>query len=211
MTIDWTIKATDLVMVAVVFAGPLVAVQVTEWIRRRQEARNRKIHLFRTLMSTRAATLAPTHVEALNLIDIEFDTSVEAEKKVVDSWKLYHAHLADQHYPPDQWPVRRAELLVDLLFEMAACLGYGFDKAHIKGSSYYPKGYGEVEEEQNQIRKKVFSLIDGKSAIHVVSHMSADQFDRLTSMGKKTEGQPGDTSNAGAEPGVQAEPPPRRG
>jgi len=83
MTIDWTLKVTDLAIVFAALLSPLIAVQVTEWIRRSQEARKRKLHVFRTLMSTRAASLAPTHVEALNLIDIEFQTSVVSEKKVL--------------------------------------------------------------------------------------------------------------------------------
>lgn len=161
MPIDWTIKVTDLATVFAALLSPLIAVQVTEWIRRSQEARNRKLHVFRTLMSTRAASLAPTHVEALNLIDIEFQVSVAEEKKVVDAWKLYHAHLSDRDYPQDQWPVRKAELLVDLLYEMAVCLGYEFDKAHIKNSSYYPKGYGETEEEQHRLRRAVLDAFDG--------------------------------------------------
>lgn len=160
MTIDWTIKVTDLAVVFAALLSPLIAVQVTEWIRRNQEARNRKLHVFRTLMSTRAASLAPTHVEALNLIDIEFQVSVAEEKKVVDAWKLYHAHLGDQQYPPEQWPVRKAELLVDLLYEMAVSLGYDFDKAHIKSSSYYPKGYGETEEEQHRLRRAILAAFD---------------------------------------------------
>lgn len=161
MTIDWTLKITDIATVIAALFSPLVAVQVTEWIRRCQDARARKLHVFRTLMSTRAASLAPTHVEALNLIDIEFRVSAPKEKRVVDAWKLYHAHLCAHNYPQEQWPVRRAELLVDLLHEMAVCLGYSFDKAHITSSSYYPKGYGESEEEQQRLRRAVLSAFDG--------------------------------------------------
>jgi hypothetical protein len=110
--------------------------------------------------------LAPTHVEALNLIDIEFQVSVAAEKKVVDAWKMYHAHLSDHSYPRETWDSRRAELLVDLLYEMAVCLHYGFDKAHIKSSSCYPKGYGETEEEQHRLRKVLLAAFD-KGALKI--------------------------------------------
>lgn len=161
MTIDWTIKITDLVVVACVLASPLLAVQVTEWIRRHQEMRSRKLHLFRTLMSTRASTLAPTHVEALNLIDIEFDGKNQKEKKIVESWKLYHSHLFDRSYQPEAWENRRSELLVELLHEMAVLLGYDFDKSHIKNSSYYPRGLGEAEQEQQDLRKAILTAFDG--------------------------------------------------
>jgi hypothetical protein len=167
MTIDWTIKITDLATLVAVLAGPLIAIQVTELLRSRQEARNRKMALFRTLMSTRASTLAPSHVEALNLLDIEFDSKNPAEKRIVDAWKLYHSHLGDQSYPVDAWNRRLAELLVDMLHEMAIYLGYPFDKAHIKDSSYYPRGYGEIEQEQHQLRKAALSLLSNKHGLIV--------------------------------------------
>ena len=197
--LDWSAKFTDVVMIFAVFAGPFLAVFVTERVRLAKEKRDRQLHVFRTLMGTRASTLSPTHVEALNLIDIEFDAQRKAEKKIVAQWKLYHAHLGDRSYPPESWGVRRAELLVDLLHEMALFLRYDFDKAHIKNSSYYPKGYGEIEEEQHSIRRHVSKLVEGKSAIHVISHMSADQFDRLTAFQKATDEQ-ATTGNGGDVP-----------
>ncbi|BET66747.1 hypothetical protein ASA1KI_16650 [Opitutales bacterium ASA1] len=203
-------------MIVAVFSGPFLAVLVTERSRLKKEKRNRQIHVFRTLMSTRASTLSPTHVEALNLIDIEFDSKSRPERQIVESWKLYHAHLGDSSYPPDSWPHRRAELLVDLLHEMASFLGYQFDKAHIKNSSYYPKGYGEVEVEQHALRKSVLKVFEGKGAIHVISHMAPDQFDRLTTAGQRNQdGEPDARSNAvSAQPDREEQrglptPPPR--
>lgn len=161
MTIDFTIKATDLLTVFAALLSPLVAIQVTEWIRRGQESRSRKLHVFRTLMSTRAEKLAPNHVEALNLIDIEFDARRPKEKKVVEAWKLYHSHLSDPNYPQETWAVRQTELLVELLYEMALYLGYEFDKAHIKRSAYFPRGHGEIEEEQHRLRKAILGAFAG--------------------------------------------------
>jgi hypothetical protein len=111
-------------------------------------------------MSTRAATLAPIHVEALNLIDIEFSAQSPKERRIVEAWKLYHSHLTDHSYPKDSWDNRRAELLVELLHVMALFLGYQFDKAHIKNSSYYPKGYGETEEDNHRMRKAILSAFE---------------------------------------------------
>ncbi|MDP2815120.1 MAG: hypothetical protein Q8O19_00395, partial [Rectinemataceae bacterium] len=55
----------------------------------------RKMHVFSTLMATRATTLSPLHVEALNRIDIEF----YKDRKVKDAWKA----LLDgfESYPKD--------------------------------------------------------------------------------------------------------------
>ncbi len=48
---------------------------------------------------------------------------------------------------------------------MAQVLDYEFDKTHIKNSSYYPRGYGELEEDQAAIRRGVKELIEGRRVI----------------------------------------------
>lgn len=182
---------TDWIMIAAIFLGPFCAVLVTEWIRKGSEARQRKIHVFRTLMSTRASAMAPTHVEALNLIDIEFDVKKGAERPVIEAWKLYHSHLGDKNFPKETWGSRCEELLVDLLHEMSKCLGYPFDKAHIKDSSYYPKGYGEIELDQISMRKGFVELLEGRKALNVISHVPPDQLAVLAEAQKQGREQAG--------------------
>lgn len=80
MIFDWTIKITDIIMIFAIIVGPIIAVQITEFIRRHQEQRDRKMYLFRTLMATRSATLAPAHIEALNLVEIEFHSNNHQDK-----------------------------------------------------------------------------------------------------------------------------------
>ena len=66
MTIsDW------LVILAIIIA-PILAVQVQKIIESRRSKRERKLQVFKALMATRATPLSPIHVEALNMIDIEF-------------------------------------------------------------------------------------------------------------------------------------------
>ena len=55
-----------------VLLSPLIALQVSDRLQQSRERRQRKVHVFRTLMATRAAALAPDHVQALNVIDVEF-------------------------------------------------------------------------------------------------------------------------------------------
>jgi len=78
------------------------------------------------------------------MIDVEFLPKTSLEQDVLSAWKLYHAHLQDKNYPLESWAPRKADLLIDLLHVMGKALGYPFDKAHIKNSSYYPLGYGET-------------------------------------------------------------------
>lgn len=62
---------------------------------------------------------------------------------------------------PAQWNIRRVDLLVEILHKMAAVLDHSFDKTTIKNSSYYPRGYGTMEEEKAAIRRGVKELLDG--------------------------------------------------
>ena len=157
----------DWLMIIAVLLGPIIAVQLTRYLDNKKEIRERKLWIFKTLMATRASTLSPHHVEALNRIDLEFDAADRKEKKVIEAWKAYLDLLGDTHIPLDQWGVKRVELLIELLYEMAQVLDYEFDKTHIKNSSYYPRGYGELEEDQAAIRRGVKELIEGRRVIPV--------------------------------------------
>ncbi len=167
-TVDWTVRITDLASLIVVALSPFLAIWATEKIKERKDARARKLHIFRALMTTRQAILSPAHVEALNLIDIEYDPSSEADKPVVDAWRLYHAHLNQNINPANNvWGVKQADLLIDLMHTMAVYLKFPFNKSHLQTSSYYPRGYGEVELEQTALRKAALSVLEGRNAISV--------------------------------------------
>lgn len=185
---------TDWIMIVAVFMGPIFAVLTAERIRLSQESRNRKISLFRALMSTRASALAPSHVEALNLIDIEFDSKNRKERAVLEAWKLYHSHLNDRSYEDvEAWSKRTELLLVDLLHAMSICLGYPFDKAHIKNSSYYPRGHGEVELDQHTARKALVEVLEGRKPLSVISYMAPEQLAQIMGSAKKNGSEQGAT------------------
>jgi len=153
----------DWLMIAAVLFGPLIAVQLTRYLDTKKEVRERKLWIFKTLMATRASALSPHHVEALNRIDLEFNSKYERE--VIEAWKAYLDLLGDTKIPQEQWSLRRVDLLVELLHKMARVLDYEFDRTHIKNSSYYPRGYGELEEDQTAIRRGVKELIEGRRVI----------------------------------------------
>ncbi|RME56187.1 hypothetical protein D6779_10995 [Candidatus Parcubacteria bacterium] len=155
----------DWLMITAVILGPIIAVQLTRYLDNKKEVRERKLWIFKTLMATRASALSPHHVEALNRIDLEFDSGNEKEKEVIEAWKAYLDLLGDIQMPKEQWAMRRVDLLVELLHKMAQVLGYDFDKVHIKNSSYYPRGYNDIEAEQSAIRTGIRELIEGRRAI----------------------------------------------
>ena len=49
-----------------------MAVQVQKWLEVFREERGRKLWIFKTLMATRASAVSAEHVQALNMIDLEF-------------------------------------------------------------------------------------------------------------------------------------------
>lgn len=115
--------------------------------------------------------MAQAHVDALNLIDIEFHGRGIKDREIVEAWKMYLDHLNDRNYPRDHWPARRVELFIVLLHRMAVRLGYDFDQSHLKNTSYFPEGYGMTMLEQQAIRKAALEILAGRASLpmHVVS------------------------------------------
>ena len=157
------------ISIIAILAGPILAVQAQKYIEFRREARGRKLHIFRLLMATRATTLAPLHVESLNLIDIEFDSKKRKDKRVIDAWKIYLDHLSEKRDNNDpvavrSWLDKNPDLLTRLLYEMAACLGFEFDEVHIRRGGYIPVGLSNIEEEQHLIRREIAKILKGESS-----------------------------------------------
>ena len=67
----------------------------------------------------------------------------------------------------EAWDSKAKDLLVDLLANMATCLGYEFNKASISKTSYTPEGYGQMEVDQLAIRKGLVELLLGKTPMPV--------------------------------------------
>ncbi len=157
----------DWLMITAVILGPIIAVQLTKYLDKKKDIRERKLWIFKTLMATRAFALSPHHVEALNRIDLEFDANNNKEREVIEAWKAYLDLLGDTRIPQDLWNTRRIDLLIELLHKMAQVLDYDFDKTTIKNSCYYPRGYGELEEDQAVIRRGIRELIEGEKVIPI--------------------------------------------
>lgn len=156
---------SDALIILATLAGPVIAVQVTRYLDDLKEKQGRKLQVFKTLMATRAYTLAPAHVEALNRIDLEFSADKPTEKKVIEVWRQYLDILGDKSLSPEQWGVKRVELLVELLYVMGQCLKYDFDKTQIKNGTYSPVAHGRIEEEQDAIRQHTLEILQGKRVL----------------------------------------------
>lgn len=158
---------SEIISVVAVLLSPLVALQVSGLLQRRREERQRRLQVFKTLMGTRASGLAPEHVQALNMIDIEFHGPDSKSKAVLNAWKAYLDHLNSSQTDSAVWGSKREDLFVDLLYEMSRHLDYDFDKTHIRRTSYFPKGVGDLESDQLAIRRGVAEIMSGRASFPI--------------------------------------------
>jgi hypothetical protein len=158
---------TESLTILAIITAPIVAVQVQKNLEIFREERGRKLWIFKTLMATRAANISAEHVQALNMIDLEFRE--KRYKNVTTAWKVYLDHLGsfpkdDEKLQPN-WGERRAMLLTTLLLEMGRSLGYEFDEVHLKKGIYAPEAHGRWEDENMLIRRGLINLLCGDAAL----------------------------------------------
>lgn len=170
-------------MLIVVLLAPIFAVRVEKSIEKWRSEKDRKVWIFKTLMSTRATPVDPSHVAALNSIDLEFSEKNKKEKPVIDAWRDCMVHFdsspkepavnasseVKSHYQTQiaSWNQNCHEYLIELLYQMGKSLDYKFNKAHLKKGIYYPKGFSELEWEQRLLRRAIVSVFTGQSPINM--------------------------------------------
>jgi hypothetical protein len=168
--------ATIATIIAIIL-GPILAVQIQKWLEEWREGKRRKEYIFKTLMATRGTALSPVHVEALNMIDLEFREKNESDRKVREAWKALLDHF--RNHPPDagddpdyqsklnNWGSKLLDFKVDLLYEMSLSLGYGFDKVDLKNNVYAPQAHADLEMEQQIIRRGFVEIMLGQKALPI--------------------------------------------
>lgn len=161
-----------LTIIAIII-GPISAVQIQKIIEKKSLVKERKLNVYRDLMSTRATTLDHKHVSALNLVPLEFDQ--KSDKKIINAWNSYIDQL--NSFPKEEapnliamWAEKRSDLLADLLYEMSESLGFNYDKVNIKNNSYTPKGHQDIEDEQRLLRQGFIDFLEGKKPIAIKEH-----------------------------------------
>jgi hypothetical protein len=164
---------TEVLTVAAIVLGPILAVQAQKWLEVLREKRDRKKRIFEVLMTTRGTPLPPDHVQALNRIQLEFSAKKTRENDVIKAWRVYLDHLnksqfdtADQQKSAE-WGDKRADLFVELLEKMARAVGYDFDKVLLKKEWYAPRAYSDAENEKNRLRAGALAVLEGKIPLQV--------------------------------------------
>jgi len=150
-----------------IIAGPIVAVLITRKSDRERENRQRRLQIYRTLMETRGARLAPDHVRALNAIPVEFFF----EETVLQNLRIYIQHLssplpaADQQ---DRFGRARNDIFLDLLFSIGNVLGYRFDRAELERLSYMPTQLVNDEERIRRVQGLLLEVFEGRRGFPVI-------------------------------------------
>ena len=163
---------SDILTILAILSAPFFAVFAQKKIETWKSQRDTKLWIFKTLMATRAATISPHHVQALNMIDLEFSDKDKKEKEVKRIWKEYLDHLASLPKDPEEskaaiptWQEKNTDYLASLLQAMGCCFGYDFDKVHIKRGIYSPEGHARVEDQQAAIRYFALEVLSGRKPL----------------------------------------------
>ena len=162
------VARVEVLTIFALIAGPILAVQVQKWIQRARERKLQRLYTFKRLMATRGAILSPGHVEALNMIDLEFAGEEQLDVEVRTAWKEYLDNLGDLPKDPDKaqveaWGKRNRDFLANLLVSMGEAVG--FDRVQILKGIYTPVGHTNFELETQAIRRGLVAVLWGDRAI----------------------------------------------
>lgn len=157
-----------IISVYAMYCAPIVALRLQKKIEADDDQKERKLNIFKVLMSTRAEPVSAEHVKSLNMIDVEFYN----DREITDTWSIYRDHLNSYPSSPSEtdqklWNERTTEYLTNLLYEMAKLLGYRFDKVLLKKGAYAPIAHDILNLEQAAIRGGFVQLLSGNKSIKV--------------------------------------------
>jgi hypothetical protein len=170
-------ETIELLTIAAIILGPILAVQAQKYIEVASERKRRKLDIFHTLMATRASRVSINHVRALNMIDIEFygrkyfgiRSQSKKEKLVLTAWDNYRDHLnnKDPNDASNLWIEKGDELFTKLLFTISRALNYEFEEVQLKRGCYSPIAHGDLELDSLNIRKGLTKILSGEKPIPV--------------------------------------------
>jgi hypothetical protein len=164
------IKLTDIFMLFAVLTGPFIGIFVQKKIESWDFRRQRREHIFRTLMATRRTQLSFEHVQVLNLIDVDFYGQDKQSQAVLTAWKAYQNHLNNHqllHNEFSLWVHIKEQKFFDLIEKMAVALNFSIDRTHLESVSYQPQAYATLEDQQREILEKLIGLLNGRINIPV--------------------------------------------
>jgi hypothetical protein len=141
------------------FFGSLLTLGITRYLDNKKEKNQRKLWIFRALVTNLQNRLNFDFVSAINLVQIDFSN----DKKVIDTWEKCREALnidfkqsrAEQELEILSKKINNS--LADLVKTIGANLGYKQDKLDILDKSYSPQRWFDDE---SHIRKKEQLLME---------------------------------------------------
>ena len=151
-------------MAIAAFSGPVIAIYVARKLDQSKVRYEMKLNIYRTLMITRTTPLSRNHLDALNIIDVDF----YKDKKVKKSWKIYLEHLGVQYKDNNEWHKKRSDLFSDLLIVMGNSLGYkNIDKTNINNYQYYPQSEFNNEQDFQDIKDGLKAILNNGKPLNM--------------------------------------------
>lgn len=151
-------------IVAATGLGPILAVALTLWREKVNSIYNRRLYVFRTLMATRRISISGDHVNALNLVEVDFYHC----DGVTKAWTEYKEHLNNTSIPEDDnWREKKEKLLANLLFAMGAVLNFDIPAMEIFKGGYAPLGWAHRDAQQLGAYQFANDLAAGKNCIPI--------------------------------------------
>ena len=148
-------KLAEILNLIAIIIIPIIAVIIGQWLQTRSEKRKDKMHIFKTLMTSRVYGWTQESVYCLNIIDIVFAD----DREVRNAWKdLYDKYCVQN---PDESQLKKIETAqYKLLESMAVSLGYK-DKVTWETiqNPYIPQGMLRQIETQNQSQQAYNKLL----------------------------------------------------
>ena len=170
---DWIdlLKKADWAVVFATLVGPILAVLITRWRDRVTTKKDRQLYIFRVLMATRRQKINLEHVQALNLIEIDFYNCTPIQT----AWRAYLDHLStpDPGRPlsQDEFLARdktQQDLLTKLLSEMAKYLGFSnIDQIDIRNGGYAPDGWRFRDQQAGRAQDYLIAMSEGRATLPV--------------------------------------------
>jgi hypothetical protein len=152
-----TFKLIEILTVAAILLGPILALWTQRLLDRLREKRNRRAGIFFTLMATRAAPLSPGHVQALNSIDLVFNRRRDRDIREARQKLLDHLGAADK--TTADWATRILDLKVDLFQRIGKRVGYSYDVDYMKRQIYFPQAHVDSEADLLSIRQTLAKVL----------------------------------------------------
>lgn len=148
-------KLAEILNLIAIIIIPIIAVIIGQWLQTHSEKRKDKMHIFKTLMTSRVYGWTQESVYCLNIIDIVFAD----DREVRNVWKdLYDKYCVQN---PDESQLKKIETAqYKLLESMAVSLGYK-DKVTWETiqNPYIPQGMLRQIETQNQSQQAYNKLL----------------------------------------------------